>query len=98
MIKDPSLIPQGPYCYKITSKWKLKSNGLPYYETEKCPYWSMREDKPRQQNGYCSFLDAGDWQEDGTMLLWDQVKECGINDDLEEFSESGASDIHDKKT
>jgi hypothetical protein len=31
-------------------------------------------------------MKTGDWidlKKGGTMLLWDQVKECGINDDEE---------------
>lgn len=27
-----------------------------------------------------ALIPKGDWQEDGTMLLWDQCKECGINE------------------
>jgi hypothetical protein len=79
-LKDTSVIPEGPYCYNILSGWKRKPDGTPYYETSMCPYWSLRSDKPNQMNGYCSFLEKGDWQDDGTMLLWDQVKECQINE------------------
>jgi hypothetical protein len=35
-------------------------------------------------NGYCKFLRAGDWQKDGTFLLWEQLKECGVNEYTEE--------------
>lgn len=80
--KDESVIPAGLYCYD--------KNGV-------CPYWSLREDKPKQRNGYCSFLERGDWEvtdpelpEDHPIqtahsLLWDQVKECGVNRDLDEL-------------
>jgi len=78
-----------------------------------CPYWSIRKDKPYQFNGYCSYLEKGDWElhleedykityrggkvehklgkeiiaEDNAplSLLWDQCKECGINDDWDEY-------------
>ena len=66
--KDESCIPRGLCCYGY--------NGL------RCPYWSIRLDKPEQLNGYCDFLEIGDWQKDAYFsLLWDQVKECGINED-----------------
>lgn len=54
----------GLYCYD--------ENGL-------CPYWSADTNKPRQENGYCAYLEVGDWEPDGWLsLLWDQVKECGL--------------------
>ena len=31
--------------------------------------------------GYCHYLKTGDWFDDGTLLLWDMCKECGINHD-----------------
>lgn len=67
--KDLSLIPKGIYCYD--------ENGI-------CPYWPKRKDKPNMENGYCSFLGWGDWEQEGLTLLWDQVKECRINEDLED--------------
>ena len=63
---DESRIPHGPYCYD--------ENGV-------CPYWSRRDDKPKQASGYCAFLDSGDWEGPGIGLLWDQCKECGVNDE-----------------
>jgi len=86
-IKDRSKIPYGSYCYD--------KNGI-------CPYWSINSDFPEQYNGYCAFLEKGDWDlnrerewidvktkikltadEIGLpmSLLWDQVKECGVNED-----------------
>ena len=97
MKKDISLIPHGPYCYS-----ESRGRG-------RCPYWELREDKPSQMNGYCHFLEKGDWElhQDSEFtthnpttkeliivkgrdvpfpvsLLWDQVKECGINDEFDE--------------
>jgi len=72
-MKDTSFIPHGIYCYT----W-LRSGG-----TEVCPYWSKHDDKPHQMNGYCSYLERGDWGGQSLSLLWDQCKECGINEDLE---------------
>lgn len=34
-----------------------------------------------QANGFCSYLQLGDWMKGGTFLLWDAVKECNINED-----------------
>lgn len=71
---DLSLIPQNThYCYG--------ENGV-------CPYWSIREDKPSQRNGYCEYLKQGDWEvgeHSWDSLLWDQCKECGIS--LREITE-----------
>lgn len=62
-----SVIPRGCYCYD--------NNGT-------CPYWDMASNKPEQMNGYCWYLDLGDWFESGgTDLLWDQVKVCNIKHD-----------------
>jgi hypothetical protein len=47
----------------------------------RCPFWRKAYDLPDQNNGYCAHLRWGDWQGSGTGLLWDQVKECGINED-----------------
>ena len=65
------------YCYTRLSK---NSNHITGLNIVKCPYWSINKSKPHQNNGHCSFLEMGDWEEDDSFsLLWDQVKECGIN-------------------
>ena len=66
-MKDIKLIPKGVYCY-------TQKNDKLYV----CPYWSINKRRPYQDNGYCSFLKQGDWMV-GFGLLWDQIKECGIN-------------------
>lgn len=77
---DPSVIPPGPYCYRVASGWKEREDGLPYFETACCPYWAKDRDRPDQENGYCAFLQEGDWQDpSGFSLLWDQVKSCEVN-------------------
>lgn len=73
-------IPKGLYCYD--------ENGV-------CPYWSRNQDYPNQRNGYCSYLKRGDWEvtveewpemlQSAASLLWDQVKECNENNDLEDW-------------
>ena len=63
------LVPHGYYCYDKRGT---------------CPFWSRFDDiYPSQSNGYCSLMERGDWMavdSGGTSLLWDQCKECGIND------------------
>ena len=69
-MKDPNLIPEGPYCY-------TRVNG----KQVNCPYWGRDADRPQQESGFCTFLDIRDWDEGaGIPLLWDSIKECGIND------------------
>jgi len=94
--KDPNLIPKGIYCHESGSLTKI------------CPYWSIDNTKPEQANGYCAYLEKGDWDfnieaeivqidpktKEETIfskkgevpdmpwsLLWDQCKECGINEE-----------------
>ena len=73
MSKEIEKIPVGPYCYSIK---KIKGDKIKICA---CPYWELRKDKPTQDNGYCHYLERGDWEDAGTSLLWDMVKECGIN-------------------
>jgi hypothetical protein len=47
--KGTSRIPVGYYCHQ-----KNDFNNI-------CPYWSMDKTKPAQENGYCSYLEKGDW-------------------------------------
>ena len=35
---------------------------------------------PTQDNGYCRYTKTGDWTHPAVGLLWDQVKECGVNE------------------
>lgn len=73
LLKSPRLhIPEGCYCYSyVEEKYKV------------CPFWTKVQDKPEQENGYCHYLKQGDWETDG--LLWDKVKECGVNEELPEW-------------
>jgi len=81
--KDISVIPKGPYCYTI-NRIEHTDNGAIIHENI-CPYWSLDETKERQNNGCCSFLGITDADDGG--LLWDQVKECGINDDYDDYDD-----------
>ena len=66
--KTHERIPKGVYCYD--------ENGV-------CPFWSRIALAPTIDSGYCSFLARSD-AEVGFGLLWDQVKECGVNREHEE--------------
>ena len=72
LFKNPEqYIPEGEYCYSYDGgRFCL------------CPFWSKNPLHEDQENGYCYYLDRGDWETDSaTSLLWDQCKECGINID-----------------
>jgi len=70
--KDTSVIPKGHYCYTPKMKdgkiVRTKSGGM---KINICPYWSIRRDKPEQENGYCSFLEQGDWNINDEAILTD---------------------------
>ncbi|QWU14222.1 hypothetical protein SAMN04487895_101512 [Paenibacillus sophorae] len=55
--------------------------GMYCYSEKKCPFWDIDESKPYQENGYCHLMKRGDDEDGG--LLWDQVKECDINDEID---------------
>lgn len=86
---DPTVIPPGPYCYTFNGVNRVLPDGRPAMGVTHCPYWMKLPGKPEQGDGYCAFLGIGDWDEvepdgkviRGTFLLWDSVKECGVNDD-----------------
>jgi hypothetical protein len=65
------------YCYARTEDGNIKL----------CPYWSIIESRPRQDNGFCEYLGEGDWSNPKAFgLIWDQVKECDANwDSMEDF-------------
>jgi len=82
--KDISVIPRGMYCYEQVDY--ITGATIADNPIRMCPYWSFRIDKPRQMNGYCSYLESGDWEGEGAglSLLWDMCKECGVNEGEEE--------------
>ena len=54
-----------------------------YDENGKCPYWDLREDKPYQRNGYCSFMEKGDWDFNATReYKSDQTGETQTADEI----------------
>lgn len=74
-----SLIPPGCYCYHFLGK-SNKDGSIPIL---KCPWHDFKEGAPTQENGFCHFLEEGD-QDNTYHMLWDLVKSCGVNDDIDE--------------
>lgn len=72
------LVPHGDYCYTWTKEPTAENKFRG--EIKVCPFWQSFYPKvPEQSCGFCHFLKAGDFTSDGTMVLWDQIKECGVN-------------------
>jgi len=74
-MKDKKLIPPGTYCYIPLGLIKEQDETTMACLT--CPYWSLNDNQPEQCNGYCAYLEEGDWGNKHLALLWDMVKECG---------------------
>lgn len=66
--EDKEKIPNGIYCYSYDENGKYKT----------CPFWNLIEEGV----GECKLLKISDKKE--TISLFDQVKECNINDDFNE--------------
>ncbi|MDQ0350405.1 hypothetical protein J2R98_000208 [Alkalibacillus filiformis] len=55
-------IPQGPNCYD--------QNGT-------CTFWDINFNQDADENGYCHYLNQGDWEDD--TALYKKCKACEIN-------------------
>lgn len=96
MKKDESLIPKGPYCYtyvgdmyKICPYWDSKKD-LPEQANGYC-HFLEKSDMDLAEETEFTDMKTGEKSKGmelpigiGTGLLWDQCKECGINDEMEE--------------
>jgi hypothetical protein len=81
-IKVEDIIPKGMYCYEELVQ--SETNPLAFTCVNACPFRVRIPNRPEQGSGYCLHMQKGDWGENGTVLLWDQCKECGINyDDID---------------
>lgn len=60
------VIPKGLYCYSYDENGNFHV----------CPYWNYVD----REIAYCAFLNSSDADGLGLGLLWDQVKECGVNE------------------
>ena len=57
-----------------------KDGSKPYLKTRTCPYWCWDKRYPDERVGYCKLMKCGDLDGNGVGLLFDQIKECGVND------------------
>jgi len=69
MEKPTANIPKGIYCHLD----RLDDGSYLV-----CPYWSLKEDLPYQENGYCSYLEQSDWDINEAIGEVD-VTECNTN-------------------
>jgi hypothetical protein len=72
-INPGEYIPDGMYCYTYRDD--------EYYP---CPFHNHNAEEEDQNDGYCAYLNMGDWMDKSSGLLWDQIKDCNINDSWEE--------------
>lgn len=73
------LIPKGDYCYERLEPVQRPGQAPRLAVISRCPFHRVIKGRPQQESGYCLYLQAGDTGSQGTFLLWDMVKECGIN-------------------
>jgi hypothetical protein len=87
-------IPRGPYCYQVIKQIPdVDASRLPILSTRICPYWAGTAGKNDAiDTGYCTFTQTSDDDDKGTGLLWDQCKECGINED-DDWMENSTTDL-----
>ena len=77
------LIPKNtPYCYKLRKGKRNKGSWLDGYKVKPCPYWKQLKEKDEYGNNicYCKLLKQKSEYQDPFNLIWDMVKECGVND------------------
>ena len=73
-------IPKGPYCHKMRKViWNKDRSIPPILKTKLCPYWCWDKRYPEEIVGYCKYLECGDYDGPCHGLLFDKVKECGLN-------------------
>lgn len=71
------------YCYKYL-RYIEASEKIPYggMNIKVCPYWKILKEKDKYGNNicYCKYLKLKSEEYDPLNLIWDMVKECGVND------------------
>lgn len=74
------------YCYTLKKGKRNKKSWINGYKIKPCPYFKVLKEKDRNGHEicYCRLLKLRSEYQECNNLLWDMVKECGINDDWEE--------------
>lgn len=95
------LIPKGQYCYSYTGKVKICNRVLdkgdvvvvPHYfvlpETKYCPFYERVNES--REDAICKFTNEYSEYGDLESLVWDGIKNCGINiyNDIQEEWSAG---------
>lgn len=92
LAKAAETVPHGHYCYSRRSDPEAdaerRASGRPFVPGRyvPCPYLKVRGDRPEHRGCYCRLLKRGDGTGNrrNTTMLWDGVKECGVNRPHEE--------------
>jgi hypothetical protein len=92
MARAAETVPHGHYCYSRVpdpeADASRRAAGEPFVPGRyvPCPYMKVRADHPEMRNAYCRLLKRGDrtGNRRNTILLWDGVKECGVNRGFDE--------------
>lgn len=71
-------IPPGPYCYRV-----IGINEQGHLKTRYCPHAHYANDDSGDAIASCDLLGSDDFDAEES-LLWDSVKECGLNEILPE--------------
>ena len=95
--KDKTLIPHGDYCYSGNKICPYRTNKeVGHNDTVLISYCSYLEqgdisDLSKEEfkllKNYHNMTDEELWEEYPLDVLWDSVKECGVNDEYEDLLE-----------
>ena len=86
MIKKLLIPKHTIYCYTLKKGKRNKKSWINGYKIKPCPYFKVLKEKDKYGNAvsYCKLLKMRSEYQDCNNLLWDMVKECGINDDIKD--------------
>ncbi|MGU8835470.1 hypothetical protein ACV3UL_14405 [Clostridium perfringens] len=69
---------------RVMKKWIPKDSYYCYghKRTGRCKWLRFNDKVEYERSGFCMYLQCGDWFKEGTILLWDECKACGVSDNL----------------
>jgi hypothetical protein len=72
-------IPKGDYCSQFKRRVD-EPDGSFYHEMRRCPYWDKIEGRHHQEDGYCHWLEWGDYDKnnDETIILEQTDVKSGV--------------------